>query len=106
MLDSDGPALGLIADADVRRRVAGMLRRGDAILLYTDGLVETPNRDIALGIDQLLGQAERLLRGGFDGGAAAAHRHPRLAQRRPRAAARAPALSTPRLGRRVARVAR
>ena len=45
------------------------MRRGDALLLYTDGLVETPSRDIVLGIDKLLGQAERLLRGDFDGGA-------------------------------------
>ena len=35
-------------------------------MLYTDGLVETPNRDIGLGIDRLLGQAERVLRSGFD----------------------------------------
>ena len=54
----------------VHRRAPASLRRGDALLLYTDGLVETPQRDIALGIDRLLGQAERLLRGGFDGGAA------------------------------------
>ena len=47
----------------------GRIGRGDALMLYTDGLVETPQRDIALGIDQLLGQAERLLRGGFEEGA-------------------------------------
>jgi serine phosphatase RsbU (regulator of sigma subunit) len=49
--------------------VCGVLRPGDAMLLYTDGLVETPRRDIGLGIDRMLGQAERLLRGTFDGGA-------------------------------------
>ena len=45
------------------------MRPGDALLLYTDGMVETRNRDIALGIDRMLGQAERLLRGEFEGGA-------------------------------------
>jgi serine phosphatase RsbU (regulator of sigma subunit) len=46
-----------------------VVRRGDALLLFTDGLVETPHRDISLGIDKLLGQAEQQLRGGFEGGA-------------------------------------
>ena len=62
---SEGPALGLIPDTTYAP-VRGLLRRGDAIMLYTDGLVETPNRDIGLGIDRLLGQAERVLRSGFD----------------------------------------
>ncbi|MCB0894298.1 MAG: SpoIIE family protein phosphatase, partial [Nocardioidaceae bacterium] len=39
------------------------------LLLYTDGLVETPRREIGLGIDRMLGQSERLLRGTFEGGA-------------------------------------
>ena len=46
-----------------------MLRRGDSMLLYTDGLVEARGRDIGLGIDQLLGHAENLLRAGYDEGA-------------------------------------
>ena len=45
------------------------MRRGDALLLYTDGMVETRTRDIGFGIDRMLGQAERLLRGDFEGGA-------------------------------------
>ncbi len=64
---AEGPALGLIEDVDYPA-VYRELRRGDAIMLYTDGLVETPTRDIGLGIDRLLGQAERELRGGFDSG--------------------------------------
>jgi len=64
---AEGPALGLIADTDYPP-ADGLLRRGDAIMLYTDGLVETPTRDLELGIDRLLGQAERELRGGFDSG--------------------------------------
>ncbi len=46
------------------------MRPGDAMLLYTDGLVEERGRDISLGIDRMLGQAERILRGDFEAGAA------------------------------------
>jgi hypothetical protein len=65
---TEGPVLGLIPDAEfgVAR---GRVLRGDALLLYTDGLVETPQRDISLGIDKLLGEAERLATRGFDRGA-------------------------------------
>lgn len=66
--ESEGPVLGLIEDAEFTA-VTGQLRPGGALLLYTDGLVETPRRDIGLGIDRMLGQAEHLLRGRFDGGA-------------------------------------
>jgi len=68
VLNSSGPLLGLIEGAEFVP-VGGRLARGDALLLYTDGLVESPGRDITLGIDRLLGQAERLLHGGMDGGA-------------------------------------
>ncbi len=64
----EGPALGLLDGVDFPA-VRGQLRPGDAIMLYTDGLVETPTKDIGLGIDRMLGQAEHLLRGQFDGGA-------------------------------------
>lgn len=63
-----GPALGLLDGVDFPV-VAGELRAGDAIMLYTDGLVETPDKDIGLGIDRMLGQADQLLRGDFTGGA-------------------------------------
>lgn len=69
VLASEGPALGLIDDAEFPS-TSGVLRHGDAMLLYTDGMVETATRDIGMGIDRMLGQAERLLRGNFDGGAA------------------------------------
>ncbi len=65
---TEGPVLGLIPDATFTCST-GTLRRGDAMLLYTDGLVETPERDISLGIDKLVGQGERLLRAGFESGA-------------------------------------
>ena len=64
----EGPILGLMTNAEFGC-ATGTLQSGDALLLYTDGLVETPERDISLGIDKLLGQAERLLRNGFDRGA-------------------------------------
>lgn len=66
--DTEGPVLGLVADATFSK-VGGTLERGDALLMYTDGLVETPQRDMTLGIDRLLGQGERLLREGFENGA-------------------------------------
>lgn len=65
---TDGPALGLLPDAEFPA-LTGEMRRGDAMMLYTDGLVETPSREIGLGIDRMLGQAEQLLRGQFQGGA-------------------------------------
>jgi hypothetical protein len=66
--EAEGPVLGLIEDAEFTV-ATGQLRPGDALLLYTDGMVETPRREIGLGIDRMLGQAERLLRGTFEGGA-------------------------------------
>jgi hypothetical protein len=69
VLRTDGPILGLLEEATFTR-ATGRLDRGDALLLYTDGMVEEPRRDIDLGIDQMLGQAESLMRGSYDGAAA------------------------------------
>ena len=64
-----GPVLGVVESVAFPAHT-GRLQRGDALLLYTDGLVETPGRDLTLGIDRLMGEAERLVRrGGFKGGA-------------------------------------
>ena len=68
VLASEGPILGLIEGAEFTADT-GTLRAGDAVLLYTDGMVEEPRRDIDLGIDRLLGEAEQLLRGDFHGAA-------------------------------------
>ena len=68
VLETEGPILGLIEGATFTA-ISGVMRRGDTLLLYTDGMVETRNRDIGSGIDKMLGQAERLLRGKFEGGA-------------------------------------
>jgi hypothetical protein len=67
LLDAAGPALGLLLDARYDRN-RGRLRAGDALLLYTDGLVEVPGRDLDRGIDKLLGEAEQLVPRGFRGG--------------------------------------
>ena len=66
--ETEGPVLGLIEDAEFVV-AQGTIRRGDAVLLYTDGLVEAPDRDMTTGIDKLLGQGDRLLQDGFDDGA-------------------------------------
>jgi hypothetical protein len=65
VLRTEGPILGLIEDATFTT-AHGVFRHGDAVLLYTDGMVEEPRLDIDLGIDRMLGQAESLLRGSFD----------------------------------------
>ncbi|MGN6522613.1 MAG: PP2C family protein-serine/threonine phosphatase [Actinomycetes bacterium] len=66
--DEGGPVLGLLPGATFVG-APGRLGRGDALLLYTDGLVEVPGRDLAVGIDRLLGEAERLVTRGFRHGA-------------------------------------
>lgn len=65
---TEGPVLGLVNRAEFTT-YRGQMLPGDAMLLYTDGLVETPKRDITYGIDKLLGEAERLVRQGFVHGA-------------------------------------
>jgi hypothetical protein len=68
LADADGLALGLLPR--VRYTAThGRIGSGDALLLYTDGVVETPGRDLSLGIDKLAGEAERLIGRGFTGGA-------------------------------------
>jgi stage II sporulation SpoE-like protein len=65
---SEGPLLGIFPDAKfVSER--GRLDRGDALLLFTDGLIEKPGQDIDVGIDKLIGEAERLVTHGFRHGA-------------------------------------
>jgi serine phosphatase RsbU (regulator of sigma subunit) len=68
VMDSDGPVLGLIEGSDFDC-ISGTLERGDGLLLYTDGLVETTDRDITSGIDKLAGRGQRLFQTGFKGGA-------------------------------------
>src|SRR5258708_34749113 len=60
-----GIVLGVVADLRSQPE-RGSLRPGDALMLYTDGLVEVPGRDIDAGIDRLLGEADRLVPGRFE----------------------------------------
>ncbi|HEU4948849.1 MAG TPA: PP2C family protein-serine/threonine phosphatase [Kribbella sp.] len=66
--DADGPLLGLMEAPDFQVN-RGQLKQGDALFLYSDGMVETPRRDIGLGTDRLAGHAERLVAHGFKGAA-------------------------------------
>jgi stage II sporulation SpoE-like protein len=68
-----GIVLGVVPDLHgaAAQSEHGVLQRGDALMLYTDGLVEAPGRDIDVGTDRLLGEAERMLASGFRAGAPA-----------------------------------
>ena len=68
-LESEGPMLGLIPDDRLppRRGVLRSGRRADA-LHRRHG--RDPRADIGIGIDRLIGQADRKLRSNFAGGAA------------------------------------
>lgn len=68
LLADPGPALGLLDGVEFPV-VTGELRPGDALMVYTDGMVETREKDIALGTDRMLGQSDQLLRGSFENGA-------------------------------------
>ncbi|ACU76132.1 protein serine/threonine phosphatase [Catenulispora acidiphila DSM 44928] len=66
--EAEGPLLGILDDAEFPA-TEGCLDRGDALLLFTDGLVERPGRDLDEGLDRLLGAAETRLTTSFAGGA-------------------------------------
>jgi hypothetical protein len=63
-----GIVLGVVADLRLVPE-RGIVRPGDALMLYTDGLVEARGRDIDYGTDRLLGEADRLVASGFRAGA-------------------------------------
>ncbi|MGW1889126.1 PP2C family protein-serine/threonine phosphatase [Streptomyces sp. NPDC002004] len=65
---ADGPLLGVYDGAQFDP-IKGTLRPGDVLMLFTDGLVETSDRDLAEGMDRLTGEAERYVAGGFHGAA-------------------------------------
>ena len=64
--DQRGPALGLLPGASYPSSRT-VLQRGDALLVYTDGIIESRVRDLDDGIDWMLGEAEARLREGFAG---------------------------------------
>ncbi len=51
-----GPVLGVVPDVSFPRQ-SGRLERGDALLVYSDGVVEARDRDLTDGIDRMLGVA-------------------------------------------------
>lgn len=61
-----GPALGLIPGAAYPQSHI-VLQRGDALLVYTDGIIESRVRDLDDGIDWMLGEAESRVAQGFSG---------------------------------------
>ncbi|MGW7354781.1 PP2C family protein-serine/threonine phosphatase [Streptomyces sp. NPDC054784] len=64
----EGPLLG-VYDGGQFDPVKGTLRQGDVLMLFTDGLVETAERDLSEGIDRLTGEADRYVATGFAGAA-------------------------------------
>ncbi|MFD8673241.1 PP2C family protein-serine/threonine phosphatase [Streptomyces seoulensis] len=65
---AEGHLLG-VYDGGQFDSTKGTLRPGDVLMLFTDGLVEASDRDIAEGIDRLTGEADRYVAGGFHGAA-------------------------------------
>ncbi|MGJ7440325.1 PP2C family protein-serine/threonine phosphatase [Aquipuribacter sp. MA13-6] len=73
---SPEPALGLMVNGTYAE-VRGRLGRGDALVVYTDGVVEARGRDLSYGVDRLTGQLARHVRQGYRGAAAAGVDAPR-----------------------------
>ncbi|MFJ9058894.1 MULTISPECIES: PP2C family protein-serine/threonine phosphatase [unclassified Streptomyces] len=65
---AEGPLLGVYDGAEFDA-VKGSLEPGDVLMLFTDGLVEASDRDIADGIDRLTGEADRYVATSFEGAA-------------------------------------
>lgn len=65
---ADGPLLGVYDGAQFDP-VKGRLRQGDVLMLFTDGVVETAQRELSDGIDRLTGEADRYVPTGFHGAA-------------------------------------
>ncbi|MCD9141723.1 serine/threonine-protein phosphatase [Streptomyces albireticuli] len=65
---AEGPLLGVYDGAQFDP-IKGTLGAGDVLMLFTDGLVETAERDLTEGMDRLTGEADRYVSGGFQGAA-------------------------------------
>ncbi|MCK1795839.1 serine/threonine-protein phosphatase [Streptomyces sp. XM4193] len=66
--EADGALLGVYEGVEFHP-VKGRLDRGDVLMLFTDGLVETSDRELADGIDRLSGAAEGYVATRFRGAA-------------------------------------
>ena len=60
-----GTALGITHDAEFHQTV-GELPAGDALMFYTDGVVESRTKDFTTGIEWLRGIATKVVSTGFD----------------------------------------
>jgi hypothetical protein len=60
-----GPLLGVVPGVTFPRQ-SGRLDRGDALLLYSDGVIESRGRDLTDGIDRMLGVASMSVLGETD----------------------------------------
>ena len=65
---AQGPLLGVYDGAEFHG-VKGTLHSGDVLLLFSDGMVEAPGRDLTEGMDRLMGEADRFVATGFRGSA-------------------------------------
>ncbi len=54
----EGSVLGLVEE-ETYDALVGRVMPGDVLLLFTDGMIEAPGRDMSVGIDRLIGQLER-----------------------------------------------
>jgi hypothetical protein len=61
-----GTALGVLSRPDFHRSV-GVIEPGDALMFYTDGVVESRTRDVGSGIEWLRETAGDVVAEGFDG---------------------------------------
>lgn len=64
--DGRGPVLGVVESAEFPRET-GELRPGDALLLYSDGVIEARGKRLVDGTDRMLGRAETFVTKGFGG---------------------------------------
>ncbi len=85
MVGTQGPLLGVM-DRVFFPRASGRLLPGDALLLYTDGVVESRQYDLDDGIDRMLGVASQVMVRGGSGLADAVCRSARSGQMDDRAA--------------------
>jgi hypothetical protein len=60
-----GMALGIVKKPSFRQS-KGMIEAGEALMLYTDGVVETRDSDVDVGIESLRESATKAVRAGFD----------------------------------------
>jgi hypothetical protein len=60
LLEPGGPALGLMP-GEHYRPLEGKLEPGDALLLYSDGVIERPGQSLDRGVERLLNGAKRVL---------------------------------------------